>query len=495
MLTGSGKKRKFKTKYLFLCIFLIVANLCSITINADEEEDYLAEVEKRKSLAIQSDVIENWPAGPKLGCESAVLMEVNTGTVLYAKNVDEQLYPASVTKLLTALIAMEKCDMDEMVTFSQAAIDSIDWRNDANLGISPGDSITMEQCLYGLLVGSANEVAYAIAEHISGEGNIAGFAELMNEKARELGCTGSNFVTPNGIHDSNHYTTAHDLALIGQAFFSNELLSRMACTTSYKVPKTSTQPRDDMIVYAKSKLHQGKEYAYDGLVGTKTGFTNYARQTLVSCAEKNGMRLVCVIMKEESPYQFTDTVDLFNYGFDNFQAVNVSENDKTYVIQSLKFFSTSSDFFGSSKPILQMNSTDYIVIPIDADFENTTSELSYDNLNENEIARVNYYYNDAYVGSASIEPAVEVATSFDFGPRDRTKVTQLEEEEVIIINVKSIIIKVISVALLIIVLFTLKDIILSKHGIKRKKTVTTPAPTKKVYKTSNTKDLNWKGFD
>lgn len=484
------KRQRLKTEYIFICIILMLFSVLG-SYNyafADEEEDYLAQAERRKNLPIETDSIENWPAGPKIGAESAMLIEVNTGTVLYAKNIDEQLYPASVTKILTALIAMENCDMDEMVTFSQEAISSIDWRNDANLGIAPGNSITMEQCLYGLLVGSANEVAYAIAEHISGDGNIEGFAELMNKRAEELGCTNSHFVTPNGIHDSNHYTSAHDLALIGQAFFSNELLARMSATTSYKVPKTATQPRDDMIVYAKSKLHPGKEYAYDGLVGTKTGYTDYARQTLISCAERNGMKLLCVIMKEESPYQFSDTVELFNYGFDNFQTVNTSEKDTTYVIQSLNFFSTSSDFFGSSKPILQMNSKDYIVIPIDADFADTSSELIYDDLDDNEIARVNYYYNDTFVGSASIEPAVEKISSFDFGPRDRTKNKELEEEEVLVINVKTIIKLVIVIAIIVIVLISLKALIFKKRGSKRNRN------TKKIYKTVNTRDLDWRGF-
>ena len=317
---------------------------------------------------METNQIINWPAGPEIGAESAILMEVNTGTVLYAKNIDAQLYPASITKILTALIAVEECDMNEMVTFSSDAIHSINWREDANMGINVGDSITMEQCLYGLLVGSANEVAYAIAEHISGEGNVDGFADLMNQKAKELGCTNSNFVTANGIHDENHYTSAHDMALIAQAFFSNELLCKMSSTTSYHVPQTATQPREDMIVWAKSKLHPGKEYAYEYLKGTKTGYTDDARQTLVSCAQKNGLKLACVILKEETPYQFTDTIELFNYGFDNFYAVSVAENDTNYSIDTSNFFSADTNFFGSSKPLLEIDTDDYIVIPDTVDF-------------------------------------------------------------------------------------------------------------------------------
>ena len=453
-----------------------------------QQNEYQAQAEERKSEPIQTDEYKDWPAGPKIGAEGAILMEVHTGTILYSKNADERLYPASITKMLTALVAMDKCDMDEEVTFSQAAIDSINWREDANMGINPGNTITMEQCLYGLLVGSANEVAYAIAEHISGAGNISGFADLMNEKAAELGCKNTHFVTPNGIHDTNHYTSAYDMALIAQAFYSNELLTKMASTVSYHVPQTATQPKDDMIVYAKSKLHPGKEYAYEYLVGTKTGYTEAARQTLVSCAEHHGMRLVCVIMKEETPAQFTDTIELFEYGFNNFQATNVSENDKTYVIQSLNFFNTGMDIFGSSKAILQMDKSDYIVIPTDAKFEETESRIDYDGLKDGEIARVDYYFNDVYVGSGRIEAAKDEHPTFDFSSKTENETEQKDEENVLFINIKRIINIVIIIALGLAVLFGFRALIYGKMRKRRHKRLI------KKKKALGTKSLNWKGF-
>ncbi len=487
------RKRAGAVAFAISCI-LAMQMFMSIPVTAapDQEEtensDYLALAEERKSEPIQTDEYKDWPAGPKIGAEGAVLMEVHTGTILYSKNADERLYPASITKMLTALVAMDNCDMDEEVTFSQAAIDSINWREDANMGINPGNSITMEQCLYGLLVGSANEVAYAIAEHISGPGNLSGFADLMNEKAASLGCKNTHFVTPNGIHDPEHYTSAYDMALIAQAFYSNELLTKMASTVSYHVPQTATQPKDDMIVYAKSKLHPGKEYAYEYLVGTKTGYTEAARQTLVSCAEHNGMRLVCVIMKEETPAQFTDTIELFEYGFNNFRAMNVSENDKTYVIQSLNFFNTGMDIFGSSKAILQMNKSDYIVIPADAKYEETESSIDYDGLKEGEIAEVDYYFNDVYVGSGRIEAATDEHPTFDFSSKTENEIEQKDEENVLIINIKKIINIVIMIALGLAVLFGLRALIFGKlRGRRRKRLI-------KKKKALGTKSLNWKGF-
>lgn len=457
-------------------------------LTAYAEEDYQAEAEARKSMTIESNLQENWPAGPQLGAESAILIEANSGAVLYAKNVNEKLYPASVTKILTALVAIENSDLNDMVTFSSEAIHSINWREDANMGINAGDSITMEQCLYGLLVGSANEAAYAIAEHICGNGNIEDFAKLMNEKAKELGCTNSNFVTPNGIHDDNHYTSAHDLSLIAQAFFSNELLSKMSSTTSYQIPKTGTQPRDDMIVWAKSKLLPGKEYAYEDLVGTKTGFTTQARQTLVSCAQKNGLKLICVIMKEESPSQFTDTIELFDYGFQNFTAVTIADKNTPYTIDTSNFFTTDSVFFGSSKPIMEIDSSDYIVIPSTVDFSETESSLTYDNLDYNEIARINYTYNQVPVGHASLIPVKDNLVSFDFGEvQTITETPDKEDQDTVFINVKNIIILIITIAFILIIIFMIRALFVNTRKYRRRNKI--------MKKRKNvSKNLDWKHF-
>lgn len=467
-----------------LCGILLFSN---ITIHAFAVRDYKAEAEERKKIPVETNQIINWPAGPEIGAESAILIEVNTGTILYAKNIHAKLYPASITKILTALIAAEECDMNEMVTFSSDAIHSINWREDANMGINAGDSITMEQCLYGLLVGSANEVAYAMAEHIADEGNVEGFSDMMNKKARELGCTDSNFITPNGIHDENHYTSAHDMALIAQAFFSNELLCKMSSTTNYHVPKTATQPREDMIVWAKSKLLPGKEYEYEYLVGTKTGYTDDARQTLVSCAQKDGLKLACVILKEETPAQFTDTIELFNYGFDNFYTVSVAENDTNYSIDTSNFFSTDTDFFGSSKPILEINPDDYIVIPENVDFTDVTSQLTYENLDENEIARINYSFNNIALGSASLIPIQDKVVTFDFGTKQQIVAPEKIEEDqnTVYINVKNIIIAVIALALVLMALFMIRSMIVNTRKYHRRSRIV------KKYKNS-TSQLDWR---
>jgi len=474
-------KRLKKDLTSLLVILICVIYLFPVFAYANEV-DYEALAEERKKITIESNLIDNWPAGPEISAQSAILIEANTGIVLYEKNIHEHLYPASITKLLTALVAYDNSDMQDMVTFSYDAVNSIDWRYDANMGINGGSSITMEETLYGMMVGSANEAAYAIAEHIAG--NLPDFAKLMNEKAQSLGCTDSNFVTPNGIHDENHYTSAHDMALIAKAFFANDYLSKIAGTPSYKFAQTATQPKDDMVVYAKSKLFPGKEYAYDGLIGTKTGYTDSARQNLVSCAQRDGMKLICVVMKEEAPSQYTDTIDLFNYGFSNFHIEYVADKDSRFNISSSNLFLTDIDIFGSSNPILRVNPNSYILLPMGADLSQTTCQISYDNLINDEIAKIDYFYSDAYVGSATVIPSVESRVYYEF---DETEENAQDEPEssFVFINIFIILAVIVGIAIILVIVFLIISAVRNSYKYKKKST------SNKNYKYKN-KDLKWK---
>ncbi|MGN0484234.1 MAG: D-alanyl-D-alanine carboxypeptidase family protein [Lachnospiraceae bacterium] len=276
--------------------------------------------EERKSEKVASNQRKGWPKGPAIGAEGACLMDADTGAILYDKNMDEQLYPASVTKIMTGLLAVENSDMKETVKFSANAINSVPW-DGANMGMRVGEKLTMEQCLNGVLVHSANEVANGVAEHVAG--SMPKFADMMNARAKELGCKNTHFVNANGLFDENHYTSAHDLALIGQAFFSHKELCEMASKSSYTVKKTNKRP-EGFTVYSKNKFFNG-QYTYDTVIGSKTGFTSEARQTLVTCAERDGRKLICVILKEESPAQFEDTMQLFDYGFNEFQNYSIEQ--------------------------------------------------------------------------------------------------------------------------------------------------------------------------
>lgn len=417
--------RKKKLFSFIIAMGFSISLLGSFGLTANAEMiDYQARAESYKLMPIESNSIKDWPQGPAVSAKSAILMEANTGTILYAKNIHEPLFPASTTKILTAYIARQKSKMDEVVEYSSKAVNSINWKEDSNIGIKAGEAITMEQSLYGLMVGSANECGNAIGEHISG--SIEDFVKLMNQTARELGCTDSNFVTTNGIHDEAHVTSAHDLAIIAQHYFADELLSKMASTPSYVLPASATLSQE-LIPNSKNKLLPTRKYAYPYLVGSKTGYTGEARQNLVSCAEKDGLKLICVVMSDEAPMQYTDTIDLFEYGFSNFSAVNAADNDTTYNVNHGNFFSTDNVIFGDAAPILSIDKEAVLVLPSNASFEDLNSVLSYEDAKEGQAAVIHYTYNDQPVGSAAILLADHVK-GFDFGAEPAEAETQTETQ-------------------------------------------------------------------
>lgn len=431
----------------------LAAASCLPVQAANELEQRL---EEQRAMAIQSNEVENWPQGPVVSAESAILIESETGTVLYAKNIHQQEYPASTTKLLTCLLAAERSSMDEIVTMSNTAVFDTP-RDSSHIALDVGNELTMEQCLNAILIRSANEVSFAVAEHISGTWQE--FAELMNERAKELGCVDSNFVNPNGLPDENHYTSAHDLAMIGRAFFSNELLCKISSSTRLHLPPTDKQPKD-IIENTTNKLLKGQTYEYEYLVGSKTGYTNAARSCLVSCAEKDGMRLICVVMRDEAPLQYEDTISLFNYGFSSFEKVNVSQTETKYNIDNAGFFYSGNDIFGSSKPILSLNKDDCIILPKTASFTDTVSTISYDTEDPGQAALITYTYSGVSIGTASVDFAADEEESYSF--EEDAEISGLKnsgnssEPSVIFINVARIFLWAAVIAALITVIILLR---------------------------------------
>lgn len=405
-------KLKINNMIIYFSLFLLLSLSFSSPVYAATDEQ-LAEMEARKELEIQSNELEGWPDGPAIGAEGAILIEANSNTILYSKNIHEKLYPASTTKMLTAILIMEHCDLNETMTFSTKAIESIRW-GDSNMGANIGDELTVDQALHAILIGSANEAAYAMAEHISGD--VESFADLMNEKAKELGCENSHFTNPSGLPDENHYTSAYDLSLIAKEFFSYDYLCKISSTYSCEIPPSESdmeeflaaEDTDDpieelepTILHTKNKLLPDKEYAYDGLVGSKTGYTGDARQTLVSCARKDGMSLICVILKEESPYQFEDTVTLFNYGFSNFYNVPISANETKYQFDLSVPFQSNYSIYGDTSPLITFKNSPYVTIPRLSSFSNLESEIIFSSNNKDgtePIAYIDYSYYGFPVG-------------------------------------------------------------------------------------------------
>lgn len=472
----------------FLTALMLFATSAGITVCA-AEPDREAEREEHKALPIQTDAIQNWPKGPAIGARSAILMEMNTHTILYAKNIHERNYPASTTKILTCLLAMQNCTMDEIVTFSYDSVHDVPTDGSKLGDVDEGDTLTMEQALYCVLVQSANEVASAVGEHVAEKLNLMGenqkpieaFADLMNQKAAELGCEGTHFTNANGLYDDNHYTTAYDLALIGCEFFNNELLCKMSSTPQYHFRLNQTD-EDERWMASKNQLYKGKPYEYSYLLGSKTGFVSQSRQTLVSAAEKNGMKLVCVVFYEETPYQFEDTIALFQYGFENFQRLSVCENETNYKIITGDLFDTDNDLFGDSTPLMSMEEDSYIILPNTADFTDAVSSLNYENQavedGQDVIATINYTYSDTPVGSCNIIFSKNSKTDLSFALGDPipeiAEITKANENaapnddgsrndgnNVIFINVQNVIVGILILAALAIFLLFIISILKS----------------------------------
>lgn len=250
---------------------------------------------------------------PVVVAEGAVLLDAATGQVLYGKNQDQQFYPASITKIMTALVVLERCNLSDVVTFSATATTNLE-SGAVSLNITEGDKLTVEQALYGLLLKSANEIGNGLAEHVGG--SVSGFADLMNAKAKELGCKNTHFANPHGLNDSTHMTTPYDMALIMRAALQNETFRKIDTTLTYNFPATKKAGARTITMGHKMMYPSDSRY-YEGIIGGKTGYTSKAGNTLVTGAERNGVRLVAVVMKAKGT-QYTDTKALLDYGFANY---------------------------------------------------------------------------------------------------------------------------------------------------------------------------------
>ena len=249
---------------------------------------------------------------PRYTSEAVVVMDADTGLILYGSDEHTQLYPASITKIMTALIVLEHVqDLQERIEFSHNAIWSIP-RNSSHIAMDEGETLTVYQALYGLMLSSANEVSIALAEHVSG--TVEAFAYLMNEKAAKLGATNTHFVNPSGLPDEGHVTTAYDMALIMRESIKNPQFVDIMGTLRFDIPPTERQDSIRPLLNT-NRLIQPGSYFNEWVIGGKTGFTNAARHTLVTYAEHEGRRLIISTLRAEAGGTFRDTLALLSFGF------------------------------------------------------------------------------------------------------------------------------------------------------------------------------------
>lgn len=381
-------KQIFSVVLLVLLLFVSAADDVYATEVDGQEE--MSEEEKQKErmqaiydMPVQSNEIEGWPEGPGTYGDAAIVMEAGTGAILYAKNIDAHFYPASITKVLTALVALENGKMDDPVVFSHDCVAFLQ-PGDSSVGLKEGNEITLEQALYATLLASANEAAYAVGENV---GKNAGhdydwFIDEMNARCMELGGNNSNFVNTNGLHDPDHYTCARDMALIGSALFQYPDFFEIVQTHQYEIPASDTC--EQHVFQQKHKmLNPNNKNYYKYAVGGKTGFTSDALNTLITMAEKDETRLVCVVLHSQSGHHYSDTRNLFDYAYKNFTRTPIEGNE------------TSEDV----GEILEEEGGGYVMLPKGVEFADLEMELVPDDANDGK-ATLNYTYGGTLVGKA-----------------------------------------------------------------------------------------------
>ena len=417
---------------------------------------------------------EHWPRGPKTESKSVIVMEVNTGTVLYEKKSHQTHYPASITKIMTTLLAIENCDLNEEVIFSDDAVyESRD--GSSSISRQTGEKMTMEQCLYAVMLESANECAYAVAEHVAGD--IDSFIQMMNERAAKIGCQNTHFNNCNGLPDEQHYTSAYDMALIAREAYQNETFRIICGTKTYTIPFTNKHTDEETYLQNHHQMlypYRTRKYLYDYCLGGKTGYTTAANNTLVTYAEKNGMTLICVVLDAPAGGHYEDTRGLFDFCFDNFKEMNISENETSFTGQKQEKEGILNDY----EPFVMLNPSSNIILPIAAEFTDAVPEIVYNEETEDVLGSICYTYGDRQVGSADITVTNAEVEGFSFQKGDdndshviqdeNQKEDAPEKEETYQIDIKTIAIIFFGILGIAAVIFLIWKFIDNFYLIKRK---------------------------
>ncbi|MDY3928600.1 MAG: D-alanyl-D-alanine carboxypeptidase family protein [Clostridia bacterium] len=370
-----------------------------------------------------SDNVENSdePAEPEIDlslpaphAEAVFLTDLKSDKVLYERNSDERLYPASTTKIMTAILTLENADLTQTVTAQSEAIAPITNKH-SHMGILVGEELTVEQLLYGLLVYSANDAANVLAVHIAG--SIDTFAQMMNDKAAELGATGTHFVNPHGFHDDNHYTTAHDLAVMAKYAMQNEKFREIVKTDMYIIEPTNKYHETRYLSNTNHLVSRKRQanYFYSKAIGIKTGYTDEAGSCLVAAAEDGDTQLLSVVMKcrnsslPNSAYSFCESKDLLEYGFENFKYITIA-SDKD-IVKDSKVYEAKKNARVALTPQNDVSSLLPVTIDKEKDIEPVfvlNEKIAAPIAKGDVLGTVSYKYQGEVVGTANLVAANDV---------------------------------------------------------------------------------------
>lgn len=369
--------KKKRITAALLALGLSAVTICSqLPVFAAEETaqatDTAVQPQTADPSVVTTNGIDGWPQASDISSTAAIVMETSTNTVLYSKNADQALYPASAVKVMTCLVALENSSLDDQVTMTAAGVSGVT-DGGANISSQLDEVFTMEQCLYAIMVASANDIALQVAEHVGG--SVDAFVQTMNTRAQELGCTNTVFTNPTGLPDENQHTTAHDMALIMEAAMANETFRTIAATTSYTLPATNVSGGERVLTNSFTMINNASDGYYEPCIGGKEGYTEASGSTLVCEAAKNNMKLVCVVLNGASGVTDDEAIALLNYGFDNFSPLTIADTDFNRL------------------------SGGTVIAPNGATEDNLTTE---DTSSDGQITR-QYYFGGTPVGTAILE--------------------------------------------------------------------------------------------
>lgn len=353
-------------------------------------------------------------AEPNLLCKTAVLIDAETGTILAEKNADQKMYPASLTKIMTAILAIEMGELSDVIKVDDKTPYEIEG---SHIALEPGEIMTLNDMLYALMLPSANDVALAIAKHYGGSEEE--FVKLMNAKAKELGAYNTHFVNPHGLHDNNHYTTAADLALITRYAMKNETFRKIVRTEKYEVQPTNKKNETryftnlNKLIYNSSHNQIFVDGAYispryEYATGVKTGYTPEAGNTLVASAEKNGTELIAVAMNGASLDMYQDAHNMFNFGFNEYESAKLVNKD-TFV-QNIKIQ------YGDNKEISAITESDLTALVKKSEAGKIESKVIINEikppLDKNAIVgKIEYMLNGKVIGTVNLITPTQVKST------------------------------------------------------------------------------------
>lgn len=374
----------------------------------------------------------DWPSDTGIMAEAGVVMDADTGALIFGQNSRLPYPPASITKLLTALVVLEHASLDDMVVFTNDAVNNVESGSGNALGLDVGDELSVKDCLFAMLLRSSNQAANALAEHVAGSRDA--FVDMMNEKAAEVGCTGSHFKNPSGLNDTEQVVTAYDMALIARAAFDNPALLEIASTKTYTLPATKNNPEGfAMAVEHKIlKALAGTQLYCEGAVAGKTGWTSVAGNTLVTYAERDGRRLIAVVLKGEPTQYYLDTITLLEFGFARTKNVDITGAEAAYVTGEEEVAVGDARYVPSELEFYHP----YVTLPNDAEYgdaEKTFETSLPAGSPEGAVAVLRYTYNERKVGEAFLrlkakESDVEVLSS-EAGQPEETMAAPTTEQE------------------------------------------------------------------